>query len=308
MATPPLSTLKTPRRSRFAMRWYSWLLLVAVIAYGVAFAMHWDNRGVLWVKEQLKSPAERQASIWLPDYRAVIDAKELPGMEKDEASDLAYDPQTKTLFSVMGKNPFLVELNLQGDVLRKMPLVGWSNPEGVTVLGSGLLAIVDEREHLITVVKVDANTRELNIADFTKYDLGPSKDQNKAFEGVTWDSQNQQLLLGEERPPALFSWKGDGRVLTDDKLKLASHALDMRNLSALAIDPRTGHMLVLSADSHLLMELDKKGEQVSFIALLRGFNGLKNTIPRAEGVTMDEAGNLYMVSEPNLFYRFEKQK
>ena len=308
MATPPLSTLKTTRRSRFAMRWYAWLLLVAAIAYGVAFAMHWDSRGVLWVKEQFTSPAERQASVWLPDYRAVIDAKLLPGMVKDEASDLAYDPQTKTLFSVMGKNPFLVELNLQGDVLRKMPLVGWSNPEGVTVLGNGLLAIVDEREHLITVVNVDANTRELNIADFTKYDLGPSKDQNKAFEGVTWDSQNQQLLLGEERPPALFAWKGDGRVLTGDKLKLASHALDMRNLSALAIDPRTGHMLVLSADSHLLMELDKKGEQVSFIALLGGFNGLKNTIPRAEGVTMDEAGNVYMVSEPNLFYRFEKQK
>ena len=308
MATPPLSTLKPARRSRFALRWQIWLLLVAVVAYGVAFAMHWDARGVLWVKEQFKSPAERQASIWLPDYRAVIDAKPLPGMEKDEASDLAYDPQTKTLFSVMGKNPFLVELNLQGDVLRKMPLVGWSNPEGVTVLGNGLLAIVDERDHLITVVKVDADTRELNIADFQKYDLGPSKDQNKAFEGVTWDSRNQQLVLGEERPPALFTWKGDGKVLIGDKLKLASHALDMRNLSALAIDPRTGHMLVLSADSHLLLELDKMGEQVSFIALLRGFNGLKNTIPRAEGVTMDEAGTLYMVSEPNLFYRFEKQR
>ena len=105
--------------------------------------MHWDSRGALWVKEQFKSPAERQGSIWLPDYRAVIDAKPLPGMEKDEASDVAYDPQTKTLFSVMGKNPFLVELNLQGDVLRKMPLVGWSNPEGVTVLGDGRLAIVD---------------------------------------------------------------------------------------------------------------------------------------------------------------------
>ncbi|MGX1083820.1 SdiA-regulated domain-containing protein [Pseudomonas sp. AP3_22 TE3818] len=307
MVTPPLSALKPARRSRFALRWHTWLLLVAVVAYGVAFAMHWDARGVLWVKEQFKSPAERQASIWLPDYRAVIDAKPLPGMEKDEASDVAYDPQTKTLFSVMGKNPFLVELNLQGDVLRKMPLVGWSNPEGVTVLGDGRLAIVDEREHLIAIVKVDADTRELNIADFTKYDLGPSKDQNKAFEAVTWDPGNQQLVLGEERPPALFTWKGDGKVLTGDKLKLASHALDMRNLSALAIDPRTGHMLALSADSHLLLELDKNGEQVSFITLLRGFNGLKNTIPRAEGVTMDEAGTLYMVSEPNLFYRFEKQ-
>lgn len=308
MATPPLSTLKTSRRSRFAMPWYAWLLLVAAIAYGLAFAMHWDDRGVLWVHERFESPAERQESVWLPDYHAVIDAKPLPGMEKDEASDVAYDPQTKTLFSVMGKNPFLVELTLQGDVLRKMPLVGWSNPEAVTVLGNGLLAIVDEREHQVTIVKVEADTRELNIADFPKYDLGPSKDQNKAFEAVTWDSRNQQLLLGEERPPALFTWKGDGKVLSGDKVKQASHALDMRNLSALAIDPRTGHTLALSADSHLLLELDEKGEQVSFMTLLGGFNGLKDTIPRAEGVTMDEAGTVYIVSEPNLFYRFEKQR
>jgi uncharacterized protein YjiK len=309
MATQPLPTLKTARRSRFAMRWYSWLLLVVAAAYGLAFAMHWDDRGVLWVKERFESPAERQESIWLPDYQVVIDAKPLTGMEKDEASDIAYDPQTKTLFSVMGKNPFLAELSLQGDVLRKMPLVGWSNPEGVTVLGNGLLAIVDEREHFISIVKVDADTRELNIANFPKYDLGPSKDQNKAFEAITYDPRNQRLLLGEERPPALFTWKSDGsQTLTGDKQKLASDELDIRNLSALAIDPRTGHTLVLSADSHLLLELDEKGEQVSFMALLGGFNGLKKTIPRAEGVTMDENGTLYFVSEPNLFYRFEKQK
>ena len=117
------------------------------------------------------------------------------------------------------------------------------------------------------------------------------------------------MLLGEERPPALFTWKSnDGKTLTGDKQKLTSDELDIRNLSALAIDPRTGHTLVLSADSHLLLELDEKGEQVSFMTLLGGFNGLKKTIPRAEGVTMDDAGTLYLVSEPNLFYRFEKQK
>ena len=301
--------LNPPRRSRFALRWYVWLLLVLAAVYGLAFAMHWDDRGLLWLRERFESQAEQKASIWLPDYRVVIDGKLLPGMEKDEASDLSYNPQTKTLFSVMGKNPFLVELTLQGDVLRKMPLVGWSNPEGVTVLENGLMAIVDEREHLLTIVKVDASTRELNIADFPKYDLGPSKNQNKAFEAITWDPRNQQLLLGEERPPALFTWKSDGsQILKGDKQKLANDELDIRNLSALAIDPRTGHTLVLSADSHLLLELDEKGEQVSFMTLLGGFNGLKSTIPRAEGVTMDDAGTLYMVSEPNLFYRFEKQK
>ncbi|MBV4461428.1 SdiA-regulated domain-containing protein [Pseudomonas sp. COR58] len=309
MSSQSLPKLKSARRPRFVMRWYSWLLLVGVIAYGLAYAMHWDDRGLLWVKERFESPAGQKESIWLPGYRAVIDAKLLPGMEKDEASDLSYNPQTKTLFSVMGKNPFLVELTLQGDVLRKMPLVGWSNPEGVTVMENGLMAIVDEREHLLSIVKVDAATRELKRDDYPKYDLGPSRDQNKAFEAITWDKRNQRLLLGEERPPALFTWSSDGsQTLKGDKQKLPSDELDLRNLSALAIDPRTGHTLVLSADSHLLLELDEKGEQVSFMTLLGGFNGLKNTIPRAEGVTMDESGTLYIVSEPNLFYRFEKQK
>ncbi|MCK3837464.1 MULTISPECIES: SdiA-regulated domain-containing protein [Pseudomonas] len=304
----PLPTSKTSLRSRLSMRWYSWVFLAGAILYGVAWAMHWDDRGVLWVLERFESPAERHESVWLPDYQAVIDAKLLPGMEKDEASDLSYNPQTKTLFSVMGKNPFLVELSLQGDVLRKMPLNGWNNPEGVTVMENGSMAVVDERDHTVTVVKVDAGTTALNKADFPSHDLGPSKDQNKAFEAIAWDKRNQQLVLGEERPPALFTWKSDGNTLIGDKQKLASTELDVRNLSALSIDPRTGHLLVLSADSHLLLELDETGEQVSFMTLLGGFNGLKDTIPRAEGVTLDESGNLYMVSEPNLFYRFEKQK
>lgn len=310
MDVAPLTKPLGNRLSRICLRlrWYSWLLLAGVICYGVASLMHWDDRGALWVQERFVSPSERSASIWLSGYRVVIDAKVLPGMERDEASDLSYNPQTKTLFSVMGKHPFLAELTLQGDVLRKIPLVGWSNPEGVAVLENGLLAIVDEREHSLVIVKVDADTKELNVADFPKYDLGPSEDQNKAFEAIAWNPRKQQLLLGEERPPALFTWSSDGsQVLKGSKQKLASDELDLRNLSALGIDPRTGHTLVLSADSHLLLELDEQGEQVSFMALLGGFNGLQNTIPRAEGVAMDEAGNLYMVSEPNLFYRFEKQ-
>lgn len=306
MASAP--HLPPSARSRLRLRWYSWLLLFVLLFYAVASILHWDDRSMLWVLEQFESQAEQSESVWLPDYTAVIDAKPLPGMEKDEASDLSYNPVTKTLFSVMGKNPFLVELTLEGDVLRKIPLVGWSNPEGLTVMENGLIAIVDEREHMLSIVKVDADTTSLNMADFPKYDLGVSKNQNKAFEAIAWDPRRQQLLLGEERPPALFVWKSDGsQMLTGDKQKVPSDELDLRNLSALSIDPRTGHTLVLSADSHMLLELDELGEQVSFMALLRGLNGLKNTIPRAEGVAIDEHGTLYMVSEPNLFYRFEKK-
>lgn len=309
MPTDPLLNPPARRPSRFGLRWYYWLLLLVVLLYGLVIAMHWDDRGALWVLERFESKKEQGESVWLPDYTAVIDAKALPGMEKDEASDLAYSPLTKTLFSVMGKNPFLVELTLEGDVLRKIPLDGWSNPEGLTVMEKGLLAIVDERNHILSVVKIDANTQRLNRADFPQYDLGVSKDQNKAFEAIAWDPRRQQLLLGEERPPAMFIWKSDGsQVLTGEKQKVPSDELDLRNLSALSVDPRTGHTLVLSADSHMLLELDELGEQVSFMTLLGGFNGLKETIPRAEGVAIDEQGTLYMVSEPNLFYRFEKTK
>lgn len=59
-----------------------------------------------------------------------------------------------------------MELTLTGDVLRKIPLVGWSNPEGVAVMNDGLIAITDERQHKLTIVKVNADTTTLNIADF----------------------------------------------------------------------------------------------------------------------------------------------
>jgi uncharacterized protein YjiK len=306
MAVDAQQLSKPPRRTRFH---WSWLLIaLVVILVGLSYAWHWDDRGLLWLREQSASAEQRATSVWLPDYKVDIDGKSMVGLEKDEASDLSYDPVSKTLYSVMGKNAFLAELSLTGDVLRKIPLVGWSNPEGVMVLGNGLIAIVDERQHLMTMVTVTPDTKTLDIKDFPKYDLGPSVDQNKAFEGVTWDARNQQILLGEERPPALFSWKSDGSaILKGDKRKLVNDNLIMRNLSALYADQKTGHLLVLSAESHLLLELDEKGNKVSFMALVKGLNGLAHTIPRAEGVAMDENRTIYMVSEPNLFYSFKKK-
>lgn len=303
MARPSIASSLSRKR----LRWPILMAGAAIIGYGVAIAMHWDDRGLLWVKERFESTTERTESVWLPDYTVDIDAKVLPGMHDDEASDLAFNPRTRTLFAVMGNNPFLVELSLDGDVLRKMPLVGWSNPEGVAVLEDGQMAIVDERKHDLSLVKVDAQTTSLNRADAQIYDLGKSPEDNKGFEAIAWDPSRQRLVIGEERPPKLYTWATDGRgPLAGYKQHLPSTELDLRNLSALTVDPRTGHLLVLSADSNLLLELDENGEQVSFMTLLGGFNGLANRVPRAEGVAVDDQGTLYIVSEPDLFYRFKK--
>ncbi|UVE18058.1 SdiA-regulated domain-containing protein [Pseudomonas sp. LS44] len=288
-------------------RWLALILALTTLVVLTRF-WHWDDRALFWLHERGIGQAERDASIWLPGYRAVIQAKPLAGLEKDETSDLAYNPVSRTLFTVTGKKPLLVELSLTGDVLRRIALNGFSNPEGVAVLADGNMAIIDERRRTLSIFKLTPLTVELSPLDTTEFDLGFADSGNKGFEGIAWDPAQHRLLLGKERSPLeLFSWSSDGTAQLGGSMKpLHSDQLYIHNLSALGVDPRTGHTLVLSAQSNLLLEIDEHGEPVSFISLIGGLNGLDRRIPRAEGVAIDETGTIYMVSEPNLFYVFRK--
>lgn len=289
-------------RSRLAALAITLAGLAALVHY-----LHWDDQLRLLLKEQDTSASTRAASIWLPGYAASIEGKPLAGLEENETSDLAYSPLTGTLFTVTGKLPMLVELSRTGEVLRRIALKGFSNPEGVAVLENGKIAVADERKRNLSIFALTPDTFELDIADGNPFDLGFPDAGNKGFEGVAWDPNHQRLLLGKERSPSLFGLGSDGQRLLQSELQpLPSYGLGMRNLSALSVDPRTGHVLALSAQSHLLLELDEQGEPISFISLVGGQSGLARRIPRAEGVAMDEDGTIYMVSEPNLFYVFRK--
>lgn len=136
---------------------------------------------------------------------------------------------------------------------------------------------------------------------------------NKGAEGIAWDARNQRLLLAKERSPfGLFSLPfpelaADLAPVVSVLEELPSKQIFMRDFSSLAIDQRTGHLLVLSDESRMLLELDQQGNPVSFISLAMGLNGLTSSIKQAEGVAMDAQGTIYIVSEPNLFYVFKKQ-
>jgi uncharacterized protein YjiK len=288
-------------------RWWALLLLLVTVIL-LAGYRHWDDRLQFWLKQQQASPAERQASIWLPGYRAVLQGKPVQGLEDDELSGLTYSAASNTLFSVTGKNPQLIELTLTGEVLRRIELHGLSNPEGVEVLSDGRLAVLDERQRTLTTFRLDKLTVSLDAGDFPSFDLGFAKAGNKGFEGIAWDSRNERVLLGKERGPlGLFSLPFPGEDGAAGALQpLPSGHLFLRDISSLSYDARTGHALVLSDESRLLLEVDAQGEPVSFISLSGGFNGLHRGIKQAEGVTMDGLGNIYIVSEPNLFYVLSK--
>ncbi len=283
------------------------LAIVLVVSAAAVHLMRLDTRALLWWQESSVSSEARSAGLWLPGYQAVLQIV-VPGFEKEEFSDLSYNPATNTLFTVSGKQPLLIELSLDGQLLRSIPVVGASNLEGVAVMEDGYLAVTDERQNNLTIFKLDASTKELRSEQAVQQvDLGHAEEPNKGFEGLAWDKRGQRLLLGKEKYPVmLFSLASDGHQVTGKLQELADMGGIMTDLAGLTVDPRSDQILALSQESHLLLSLNAQYQPQSFIALLRGLNGLDHYIPQAEGVALDAAGNLYMVSERNLFYQFRQ--
>lgn len=300
---------KSSRRSR--LRLFLYLLLgLTVTAVAIAGALlHWDDQLQLYWQEQFVDAEQRAASVWLPDYELVLETT-LTGLEEHETSGLTWNPATGTLFTVTGQNPQLVEFTAGGLVLRRVRLTGFSDPEAVEAPGDGRLAIVDERRRLVAVFQLPPGVEELDLDDLAHYDLGFDDAGNKGFEGLAWTPHTQRMLLAKERDPqGLFELPFPGEDGAAGALEaLPSQPLLVRDISSVAIDPRTGHTLMLSDESRLLVELDLRGRPRSFISLLGGLNGVVEGIDQAEGVTMDERGNIYVVGEPNRFYVFSRKR
>ena len=263
--------------------------------------------------QEWRHAAEWQGrSLWLPDYRVTVEAQVIDGLS-DDVSALTYDPDRRSLFTVTNQRAELIELSLAGKILRRMPLTGFGDAEAVEYISPGIYVISDERAQRLFKVHVDENTRWLDAADSEQLSLGLGLNGNKGFEGLAYDSQGQRLFVAKERDPLrileITGFPGDEERLnlqvTDDQRR--DRRLFVRDLSSLQFDERSGHLLALSDESRLVIELDLAGRPISTLSLLRGMHGLKRSVPQAEGLAMDEQGTLYLVSEPNLFYVFAKQ-
>ncbi|WP_312930094.1 SdiA-regulated domain-containing protein [Stutzerimonas nitrititolerans] len=299
---------KPSSRSRLRLSLY---LLLGFTVFGIVVAgllLHWDDQLKLYWQEQSTDAEQRAASIWLPDYELVLETT-LAGLEEDETSGLTWDPATGTLFTVTGQNPQLVEFTTGGVVLRRIRLTGFSDPEAVEALDDGRLGIVDERRRLVAVFRLAPDVESLDLDDLARYDLGFDDAGNKGFEGLAWNPRTQRMLLAKERDPqGLFELPFPGEDGAAGVLEaLPGQDLLVRDISSVAIDPRTGHTLMLSDESRLLVELDRLGRPRSFISLFGGLNGLVDGIEQAEGVAMDGEGNIYVVGEPNRFFVFSRR-
>ncbi|BBH43756.1 SdiA-regulated domain-containing protein [Pseudomonas sp. KU43P] len=287
------------------------LALAVLLLIGVAgqefrlFERAWFNLKTWWL------PAEQ--SIGLDRYRVVVEAQPVDGLN-DDLSALTYDPDRKTLFTVTNARSELIELSLDGRILRRIPLIGFGDPEAVEYVGHNSYVITDERQQRLIRVRVEDDTPYLDAGDAEQLSLGIGLNGNKGFEGLAYDSAGKRLFVAKERDPMLI-YEVLGFPHENPEQPYAVHVVQdhkrdsrmfVRDLSSLQFDERSGHLLALSDESRLVLELDVEGRPLSTLSLRKGFQGLKATVPQAEGIAMDEAGTIYLVSEPNLFYVFKQ--
>ena len=152
------------------------------------------------------------------------------------------------------------------------------------------------------------------VVDARLGEVGLDQDGNKGFEGLTWDHIRQELLVVKERDPLrLLLIKGfveptdDGSISITEVKRSDSDQLFMADLSAVSLDEDSGHVLLLSDQSHMAVEYDRDRQAISVLGLWRGMSGLAATVPQAEGIAIDAQKRIYIVSEPNLFYRFVRE-
>jgi len=282
------------------------LILVAVGQYLRLFERAWFNLNTLWQPESAQS-------IGLGHYQVAVEGRSIEGLD-DDVSALTFDPVRKSLFTVTNKNSELIELSLEGQIIRRIALVGFGDPEAVEFISADTYVITDERQQRLIKIHVEQDTTFLDAAEAEQMTLGMHMSSNKGFEGLAYDSVGKRLFVAKERDPMLI-YEVQGFPHHNPEKSYAVHVVNnpkrdagmfVRDLSSLQYDERSGHLLALSDESGLILELDVDGRPLSTLSLGKGRHGLKKTVPQAEGIAMDDDGTLYLVSEPNLFYVFRK--
>lgn len=301
---------------------WTWLILglTAIMAFQL-HAQRLDERLYYWLTTYMHTADWQERGIWLPDYRVEIDAKPILGI-KNNLSGLSYDPDLQLLWAVTNGPNELFALSTDGDIQARYTLDGFEDVEAVTYIGNGKLIIAEERKQNLVIVSIPVSADgalqaggSLSHAQSPSITLALWNEDNKGIEGLTYDRKNDLLYVVKERDPIqLLGVSGIQKSLekglsvqVQNLSGLLKNNLFATDLSSATFDQNSGHLILLSEESKLLIEMTVAGKIISFRSLARGFAGLEKSIPQAEGVSIDTDGHLYVVSEPNLFYRFTRE-
>ncbi|MBV1950792.1 MAG: SdiA-regulated domain-containing protein [Cycloclasticus sp.] len=264
--------------------------------------------GLLTGKEK---PLVAGHQIGLNAYELSATPKLIAGIE-DNASGLTYNSNTNTLFAVVNNPETLLELTKDGDLIRRIDLTGFEDTEGVMYLGDERYAVVEERKRTLVIFEINAQTKAVDRTGLKSFQIAITSGKNKGFEGLSYNQENGDLfIINEKKPRQLIKLSGfveSSDISISTPFSLEENPFGGDDYSGVHYDGQTGHLILLSDESHQIIEVNKEGVEISRLDLSKGNAGLNDDVPQAEGITMDKDGDIYVISEPNIFYRLKSKK
>lgn len=292
---------------------WRWLALAAV---GTLFIWYFKvlALGYYWLSTSINAAQWEGSSLWLPGYRVTVEGLPIQGLSRN-TSGLTFNSETGTLFTVINRPPQIAELTTGGRLLRVIELEGAKDPEGITYVRGDTYVISDEDSHSMYWVKIQPETTRVSIAGQSSLGIRIDSVHNSSFEGVSWDSEQDRLFVVKEKLPLrvlvirgldVFNESTGFNIDISEWKSSSAASLFMSDLSSLTLHEPTGHLLLLSDESALVVEYAPDGQPIGMLPLWRGFNGLQRKVPQPEGLAVGPDNAIYVLSEPNLFYRFER--
>ncbi|EDW0815633.1 hypothetical protein TL53_05460 [Salmonella enterica subsp. enterica] len=273
--------------------------VIVVVLLGVILFMVRDD--IRYVYQLILKYGDKPSALALSSYKAVIQQKTVAGV-KSNLSGLTYSAEDRMLFAVINNPPELVWLTTEGQLVGRMPLQGIHDPESIAWSGGNQFQIGSEKDGAVYKTQVDIQRGTMQIISMVKLE-GYDKAKNKGLEGTAWDAKNERLYAAKERKPIMIkevemSKNGITRALP------SAITASVSDLSGLEYHAPTDSLLVLSDESKMILEVSSEWRVRDRLFLTAEWSGLRDDIPQPEGIAMDNENNLYIVSEPNLFYKF----
>ncbi|MBN8830062.1 MAG: SdiA-regulated domain-containing protein [Sphingomonadales bacterium] len=259
-------------------------------------------------------------------YAKAIDTK--------EASAIAYNWDTRTLMVTNDEeendgSSIFGEYDLAGNKTANIVLAGClslgsaqCDPEGLTYVGGGQYVVAEERYQdiaLLSQIGSSAGTRTYTAYnDAPTVSVGPNAG-NSGLEGIAFNRVTGDYY-GVKETSSQTIWKISDVDFVNETATVTTlfdpSVLGLNRLSDIAVlsngqfaaTPFGDNLLILSGRSFKILEVTQTGTVVSSFDL-SGFKSLvdpMNAGGKFEGLTLDEAGNIYLVSDdgdgPNQSY------